>query len=248
MIAQLLESFKAYLSGFHLLTRLKLWRYFLVPIAISFLTAVVILITAFVFADDIGAYIGELWKWDFGKSTFSAVSSFFSGAVIIVIGLILYKHIVMAIVSPFMGPVSEKIEAHLLGGKASVSDSSFSKLLLRGIRLNLRNLFRELLLTLPLLLLSLVPVLGIIFTFIIFLIQSYFAGFGNMDYTLERHYSYRDSIRFVQNNKGLALGNGIVFLFILLIPVFGFILVLPLSVAAASVQTIRKNQSLALKE
>lgn len=248
MIVQLLESFKAYLLGFRLLTKLKLWRYFFVPIAISFLTAVAILIMAFVFADNIGAFIAQLWKWDFGKSTFNAVTSFFSGAIIIVIGLILYKHIVMAIVSPFMGPVSEKIEAHLIGSKATVSDSSFSKLLFRGIRLNVRNLCRESLLTIPFLFLSIVPVLGIIFTLVIFLIQSYFAGFGNMDYTLERHYSYRDSIRFVRNNKGLALGNGIVFLLILLIPIFGVILVLPLSVAAASVQTIKKNQSLASKE
>ncbi len=248
MIAQLLESFKAYLSGFRLLTKLKLWRYFLVPIAISFLTAVVILIMAFVFADDIGAFIAQLWKWDFGKSTFNTVASFFSGTIIIVIGLILYKHIVMAIVSPFMGPVSEKIEAHLLGNNATVSDSSFSKLLVRGIRLNSRNLFRELLVTIPFLLLSLVPVLGIIFTFMIFLIQSYFAGFGNMDYTLERHYTYRDSIRFVRNNKGLALGNGIIFLLILLVPFFGVIFVFPLSVAAASVQTIKRNQRTTLKE
>ena len=59
-----------------------------------------------------------------------------------------------------------------------------------------------------------------------------------MDYTLERHLNYKDSITFVKNNKGIAIGNGIVFMLFLLIPVIGIILVLPLSVTAASIKTV----------
>ena len=75
-------------------------------------------------------------------------------------------------------------------------------------------------------------------TFLLFLIQAYYAGFGNMDYTLERHYKFGESLRFVKNHKGLAIGNGIVFLLILLVPIIGVILVLPLSVTAASKNTV----------
>ena len=71
------------------------------------------------------------------------------------------------------------------------------------------------------------------------MVQSYYAGFGNMDYTLERHFTYRESISFVKRNKGTALGNGIVFMAMLLIPVVGIILVLPLSVTAASTETVK---------
>jgi CysZ protein len=97
----------------------------------------------------------------------------------------------------------------------------------------------ELLLTLPIILIGFIPVVGIISSVLLFLVQSYYAGFGNMDYTLERHYKYSESIQFVRRNRGLAIGNGIVFMLMLLIPVVGIILVLPLSVTAASTETLR---------
>ena len=56
-----------------------------------------------------------------------------------------------------------------------------------------------------------------------------------MDYTLERHFRYKESIAFIKQHKGLVIGNGIGFLLLLLIPVIGVILVLPLSVTSASV-------------
>jgi CysZ protein len=97
----------------------------------------------------------------------------------------------------------------------------------------------ELLLTLPIILIGFIPVVGIISSVLLFLVQSYYAGFGNMDYTLERHYKYAESIEFVKRNRGLAIGNGMIFMLMLLIPVIGIILVLPLSVTAASTETLR---------
>ena len=43
----------------------------------------------------------------------------------------------------------------------------------------------------------------------------------------------------VDKNKGFAIGNGIVFMLFLLIPIIGIILVLPLSVTAASTRTLK---------
>ena len=102
--------------------------------------------------------------------------------------------------------------------------------------------------TIPILLLGLIPVIGIVSTVLLFLMQAYYAGFGNMDYTLERHFKYRESINFVKENKGLAIGNGVVFMLFLLIPVIGVILVLPLSVTAATTETIKKIQLKKLPE
>ncbi len=96
----------------------------------------------------------------------------------------------------------------------------------------------ELVLTIPILLLGLLPIIGLFSTVLLFLVQAYYAGFGNMDYTLERHFNYKDSLNFVRKHRGIAIGNGIVFMLFLLIPVIGIILVLPLSVTAASTKTI----------
>ncbi len=51
--------------------------------------------------------------------------------------------------------------------------------------------------------------------------------------------SYRESLQFVRKQRGIAIGNGLGFLILLLIPVLGVILVLPLSVTAASVSTVK---------
>ena len=145
----------------------------------------------------------------------------------------------MALSAPFMSPVSEKIETHLLGTQNhNHRKTSFSQQLWRGIRINVRNLLMELLLTIPILLISFIPIIGIFSTVILFLVQAYYAGFGNMDYTLERHFKYNESLDFVRKNRGIAIGNGIIFMLFLLIPVLGIIIVLPLSVTAASLKTV----------
>lgn len=239
MIKNIFSGIKAYFGAFSLISKLKLWKYFAVPMLISVVTATIIFGSAYGLSDNIGAFISKIWIWDWGKDTFTSISNFIGGLFIVVIGLILFKHIIMALSAPFMSPVSEKIEAHLTGLPAhSHRDTTFMEQLIRGIKINGRNLFMELLLTIPLLILKFIPVVNIFSAALLFLLQAYYAGFGNMDYTLERHFQYKQSTQFVRKNRGLAIGNGIVFILFLLIPIIGVILVLPLSVTAATVKTV----------
>jgi CysZ protein len=206
---------------------------------ISLVTAIAVFGSAYGLSDNIGAFISKIWIWDWGHDTFSSISNFIGGLFVVVIGLILFKHIIMALSAPFMSPVSEKIEAHLTGQtNHNHRNTTFTEQLLRGIKVNGRNLLMELLLTIPILLLKFIPVVNIFSTILLFMVQAYYAGFGNMDYTLERHFKYKESVQFVKKHRGLAIGNGIVFILFLLIPVIGVILVLPLSVTAASVRTV----------
>ena len=239
MIKGILNGLKTYKDSFGLISKLGLWKYFAIPMIISFITATIIGLAAWGFSDNLGHWIAQIWPWEWGAETFDTIAQIFSGLLIIAIGLVLYKHIIMALSAPFMSPVSEKIELHLKGSDLGIRDTTFSEQLVRGVRINVRNLAIELLITMPILLLNLIPLLGsIVATVLLFMTQAYYAGFGNMDYTLERHYSYGESLRFVKGNKGEAIGNGIVFMLFLFIPVIGIILVLPISVTAATVQTI----------
>lgn len=239
MFKQIVASLKTYGIALQLLKQLSLWKYFAIPILISILTAIIVLASALYFAEDLGSQIARLWQFDFGGEFVSNLSHILGGLLIFLVGLVLYKHIVMAFSAPFMSPVSEKIEAHYKGSVVKEDGlKAFSVSLLRAIKINARNLGKELLFISPLFFLSIIPVVGIIFSILIFLVQAYYAGFGNMDYTLERHLSYKDSIKFVKAHKGIAIGNGIGFMLLLLIPIIGFILVLPLSVVAASHKTV----------
>ena len=243
MLKNIILAIKAYFNAFRLISKLKLWKFFTIPMLISLVTGVVVYRLAYTLSDNIGAFISKIWIWDWGHDTFSSISNFIGAITIVVIGLILFKYIIMALSAPFMSPVSEKIEEHLTGKPSHVHrDTSFTEQLLRGIRINARNLCLELLLTLPILLLKFIPVINIFSTILLFMVQSYYAGFGNMDYTLERHFQYKESVQFVRKNMGLAIGNGIVFILLLLVPIVGVILVLPLSVTAASTLTVKALQ------
>lgn len=238
-IKNIFIGIKAYGGTFRLISSLGLWKYFLIPMLISFVTACGVGLLAWGLSDNIANLLDKLWIWEWGSQTFHTIGEVIGAFLIIAIGLILYKHIIMALSAPFMSPVSEKIEAHLVGENYTHRETSNMAQLWRGVRINVRNLLMELLFTIPILLLSLIPVVNFFTSVLLFLVQSYYAGFGNMDYTLERHFEVKESVQFVRKNRGIAIGNGIVFMGMLLIPVIGIILVLPLSVTASTTETVR---------
>ena len=243
MIKNILEGIQAYSGALALISKLKLWKFFFVPIAISIITATIIGFSSYVLSDNIGQFMMGIWPWEFGSSFVNKTFNILGGLIILVIGLILYKHIIMALSAPFMSPVSERIEVYLTGAERhNHRNTTFKEQLWRGIRINMRNLVKELLITIPILLLKFIPIVNIFSTVLLILVQAYYAGFGNMDYTLERHLNYRKSTRFVRKNKGVAIGNGLVFILFLLLPIIGVILVLPMSVTAASIKTVKLLQ------
>ena len=194
MISNLIDGLKAYLEAYEVISRLKLWRFFLIPMLISVLIFLNIVLVSISFSDEIGLYISSFWSWDFGKETINTVSMILGGIILISIGLIVFKHLVMILSAPFMGPISKKIEDDFTGVTSQTQVSSPLTLMFRSIKISSRNLFRELLLSIPILILGLIPFIGFFSLFLLFLMQAYFAGFGNMDYTLERHFSYQKSI------------------------------------------------------
>lgn len=239
MVQAVFDSVRAYGEALPIINKLGLWRYFVVPIIISIVVGVSIFIAAWGFSDDLGEFMARAWVWEFGKETFTVIAEIISFILITALGFIVYKAVVMALSAPFMSPVSEKIEAYMRPGEHYYRNTDFNDQLWRGIRINARNLTMELLWTVPLFFLGLIPVIGLIAPILLFCMQAYYAGFGNMDYTLERQYGYRESIRFVKRNRGTAIGNGLVFMTVLFIPVVGLILVLPLGVTAASLRTVK---------
>lgn len=250
MIHNILKGIAAYRNSFALIRKLRLWKFFAIPIGISVFTAGMIIFAAFQFGNIFGSLLSKLWFWEWGATSFRTAGNIAGSFLILILGLIIYRHIIMALSAPFMSPVSEKIEKHFFPDSCFPEQSGFFKLLWRGIRINIRNLILELIITIPVFILGFIPVIGIISAPLLFLIQSYYAGFGNMDYTLERHYSYKDSICFVRRNRGFAIGNGLVFMVILMIPIIGLILILPISVTAAtrSTLTLMSKENIVIKE
>jgi len=240
MISQVFSSFIHVLRSPTILTRYRLWSYAIAPIIVAVVIGLSVLPAAYYLGDNLGELIFSWYDWDVGKEVVDAIKDWIGG-VIIAVGLVfVFKYLILIASSPFMSLLSERMEEEMYGQEeSSHSMSSILGDLWRGIRVNLRNLLRELILTVPLTLLSFIPLVNFVTVPLIFVVQAYYAGFGNMDYAMERHYDTHNSVLFVRKNRGLAIGNGAAFLLLFLIPVIGPILCVMLTAPSASYQTLQ---------
>ena len=233
-------SFRSYFTAFGLIRKLRLWKFLLIPGLISLVLALTFGLTAWGMADNIGQFLIQWWPWEWGIQFIGSIAGWAGSILLLILGLIIYKHAVIVIASPFMSPLAERIELHLTGRDKSVQVFSLRRAIQemgRGLRLSVRNLVHELFFVFLFFLLSFIPVLGVVTSICIFIVQAYYAGFGNMDYTLERHIGVQKSIRFVKQYKGLAVGNGTVFIALLMTGI-GFAIAPPLATIAAAVATV----------
>jgi CysZ protein len=136
----------------------------------------------------------------------------------------LFKYTVLILLAPFMSFLSEKVEAESTGKSYPFSMLQFLKDLVRAVRINLLNFGREMLITVLLWILALVPILGLASPFLLFLVQSYFLGYGLMDYNAERwRWSYRDTERWMRKHRSAVTTVGLVFHGLFLVPFLGWI-------------------------
>ncbi|MEM6768314.1 MAG: EI24 domain-containing protein [Bacteroidota bacterium] len=229
MIGAILDGIKSYQYTIGMISRYKLWRYVIFSSILSFaIIAFLVAGPTWIFLNSgLEERILEAYPFEFGRHVVEwLLENLLMIMMILIMFFFLGKYIVMIVLSPFMSILSEKVESAIKGVPVK-SDGNFIRDLIRGIRIALRNIIRELILTvLVLIIFNVIPVLGTIAsTVVIFLIQSFYAGFGNMDYTLERKkYGVKDSVKFVRRNWSLAIGNGMFFLLLFVIPVIGWVL------------------------
>lgn len=147
----------------------------------------------------------------------------------LILFLIIYflsAYIVLVLMSPILSYISEKTELIISNKTYNFDFNIWIKQIIRGILLSLRNLFLQLIITLLFSVIFIIPIFGLILSpflsIILVLINAYFLGFSFLDYSLERkNYSIQQSIQTVRKNKGLAIGYGLIFYLIMLIPVAG---------------------------
>ncbi|MCR9290545.1 MAG: EI24 domain-containing protein [Bacteroidetes bacterium] len=241
MIKGFLSGISSYSKALSLISELKLWKYVFIPSILSLFLGGLIFFSAWGLSDNIGNYLANLYPWEFGSGVVESIADVFGGLLILALGLILFKHLILIVSAPFMSPLSEAVESHLRGENVSPRFNlvKMGRDVWRGLRLAIRNVFRELFYTIMFLILGLIPIFSPFTIVGIFLIQAFYFGFGNMDFTLERHFGVKDSIRFVRQNRGLAAGNGTVTM-LLMMTVVGFIFILPLGTVAATIETVKR--------
>ena len=243
MIKDFFAGFTSYFSAFGTISRLGLWGYFLVPVVVSLLLATGLFFSISAISGSLIGWIGPWIPWG------EIIGGWLFKVLLGLVGLVVFKHLVIAAVSPFMTPLAQKVEEHMTGRYKKYSGFNGMQAVkdfFRGITIALRNIIRELIYIIPLFVIGLIPMFSIPCMILIFLIQAYYAGFGNLDYTLERHYSVRESARFVKKNRWLAIGNGTAFLLLIGTGV-GFLVAPPLAAVAGATETVKRLEPIALE-
>ena len=83
MLKGVYQGCSAYSEVYEIISRLKLWKFFMIPMLISFLVFSMILLISLSLSGPIGSYIASFWSWDFGQETINAISRFFGGLLIV---------------------------------------------------------------------------------------------------------------------------------------------------------------------
>lgn len=157
----------------------------------------------------------------------------------------LFKFLFLIIGSPVFAYLSEKTEAIMEGKDFPFNLRQLMKDIWRGVRIALRNLLWQTVYMLSIFLLSFVPLVGWIAPFVTLMVECYYFGFSMLDYSSERNkLSASQSIEFIGRHKGLAIGNGLVFYLMHMIPLVGWVLAPSYAVVAATISllTARKAQ------
>lgn len=148
----------------------------------------------------------------------------------------LFKYLFLIIGSPLFAYLSEKTEAIMEGRDFPFSLSQLIKDMFRGIKLALRNTLWQSVFTISILILSLFPVAGWISPVIMLFVECYYYGFSMLDYSCERHkLSPSESIEYITKHRGLAIGNGMMFYLMHLVPFVGWVLAPAYAVVAATI-------------
>lgn len=247
----LVQGIKAYPKALKFITKNRLWRYFLIPAIVAFLLLSGVIYLAYEFIPNIVFFLSD-WigyeDWQFrGANWLERIFNFFLGSGLAIstglLSLLLYKYTMLILLSPFLAWMSEKVEHIQTQTTYDFEWSQFVKDILRGVRMNLRNMSREIPITLFLLLFSLIPVVGIAATALIFLVSAYFVGFGMIDYYHERQrMSVAESATKIRKQRPFAIAIGAVFNLILFIPIIGVMIAPLLSVIATTLTVVEREQ------
>ncbi|MBK3519295.1 EI24 domain-containing protein [Carboxylicivirga marina] len=250
---------KTYSKATSFMFRNKLGWYFIFPVLFNILLFVAGFYSVTSLSDGVITSLNEwmnIESWDFWGSGF--VVTLIKGFIWIVLRLLFFiiyayigGYIILIMMSPVFAFLSEKTEEILSGKSLPFNFSQFARDILRGVLLAIRNLSVEMFFTVLLFILSFIPIIGYLTPIALFLVSAYFYGFSFLDYTFERRrFKINASVRFMRNNKGLAIGNGFVFSLVLLIPYIGVMLagfIAVVSVVAATMaayEIIEKNKAI----
>lgn len=251
MLKEIIISIQAYFEAHRFIRKHKLWKWIIIPgivyAMLFFFSMIFFFNTSSNFIEWLSLKTG-LKQW-LDKVQDSWIGFLFAlgGLVLFFLQILLYfsffKYIWLIVGSPVFAWLSEKTEAILEGKDFPFSFTQLMKDMLRGIKIAIRNSLWQTVYTVSILLISFIPIAGLFTPILALLIECYYYGFSMLDYSMERNKKTpAESIYYIGRHKGLAMGNGLVFYLMHVIPIIGWILAPAYAVIAATLSLYTLKQ------
>jgi CysZ protein len=243
VLKEMIIAIQAYFQAHRFIRKHNLWKWILIP---GIIYTILFIIGIYLFGKTSSDFIRWIAVETGLKSWLDALDNGFLGFLFtlgsILLWLLLmffyfslFKYLFLIIGSPLFAYLSEKTEAIIEGKNIPFSFVQLLKDIKRGVLIALRNSLWQTVYSLSILFLSLIPLAGWLTPILALLIECYYYGFSMLDYSMERHRkTAAESIYFIGRHKGLAVGNGLMFYLMHLIPIVGWVLAPAYSVVAAT--------------
>lgn len=243
MLKEIIISIESFFDAHRFIRKHRLWKWIIIPglfYSILFITGIYFFWTSsndaiewMMLQSGIKRWLGvmEVGWFSFLFITAQIIFRF----ILLLFYFSLFKFFFLIICSPVFAYLSEKTESILENKEFPFSFEQLIIDILRAIKIAFRNAFWQTLYIIALLIFSFIPFAGWIAPLIVFFLDSFYLGFSMLDYSCERnHLSATESIDFVNRHKGLAIGNGMVFYFMHMVPVIGWLFAPSYAVIAAT--------------
>ena len=238
--------FNSFLDSFSIVKEAKLKKFYFLPGIIGILLFIIFIWIGDFLSVNLATQLESFFKLEEFHSILYIFIKILVWVCTVFFYYLVYKSLLLVIISPILGYVSERVETHLTGKKFDFTFKDNIRFLLRGIDIGLKSFFKQMVGTCAVMLLGFIFPINLSIPLLIFIIQGYFTGFSFMDYTLERYnLSSKESLNFLKKQRIYAALCGGIFTFLFFIPILG-IFIAPLITCVATTKItleLLKNNS-----
>lgn len=226
--------FNSFLDSFKIIREAGLKKFYFIPGLISICLFFIFVYLGDILSLSLTTILSDFFKLEEFNSILYILIKILVWICSIFFYYLVYKSILLVILSPILGYISERVETHITGEKFDFTFRDNIKFLIRGIDIGLKSFFKQMVGTCVVMLLGFIFPINFSIPLLIFIIQGYFTGFSFMDYTLERYnLTTKESLKFLKKQRVYAALCGIVFTILFFIPIVG-IFIAPLITCVAT--------------
>ena len=252
MLKEIIIAIQSFAQAHRFIIKHRLWKWILIPgviYTILFITGIYLFLISSNSAIEFFLKEAGVKTWldkmqDSWLNWFFIIGQVIFRLVLLLFYFSLFKYLFLIIGSPVFAYLSEKTESIIEEKQFPFSFKQLMADMLRAVKIALRNMLWQTVYIITILILSFIPLFGWIAPLVALFVECYYFGFSMLDYSSERNkMSAQQSIIFISRHKGLAIGNGMIFYMMHLVPLIGWLFAPSYAVIAATLSLFNAKKS-----